>query len=253
MSMSWERGRGKGRETDSTLITKPSVGLNLKIMRPWPEPKSRVGHLIKWATQEPWLAIFFKKKWLVFPEGDKEGESKRVTHPGMPERVTSLPKHPWPGRGRFHQSPPLESDGTNHVSHRKIWSVLSTSKPVCATCHLSCPGRHIGGSRVSLQIHLTLAGCSWASVSSTIKWEVYGSSSKVNVSPRASDVQSLLLWSQYIILYLSWHTDVASKQWSQVSNKLTILFLGGWSPAEVLKRKDKSSTSNSACATPNTS
>lgn len=29
----------------------------------------------------------------VFPEGEKEGESKKAKHSGKPHRVTSLPEH----------------------------------------------------------------------------------------------------------------------------------------------------------------
>lgn len=101
---------------------------------------------------------------------------------------------------------------------------------------------------VSLQIHLALAGCSWTSVSPTIKRKVYVLVLRVYVPPRASDVRNSIATPLAPVnnhLFVLVYTDVASKQWSQISKKLATLFLGGQSPAEVSKRKDKSSTNNS--------
>jgi len=47
-----EGGEAEG-QADSTLSTEPNAGLDSRIPRPWPEPKSRVGHLTDWATQAP--------------------------------------------------------------------------------------------------------------------------------------------------------------------------------------------------------
>ena len=47
-------GRRRGSpQADSTLSLEPNVGLDLMTLRPWPEPKPRVGHLTDWAPRCP--------------------------------------------------------------------------------------------------------------------------------------------------------------------------------------------------------
>ena len=59
-SASWEKGRGRGRESqaDSVLSVEPNTGLSLTPPRLWSEPKSKVKHSTHWATQAPLQILF---------------------------------------------------------------------------------------------------------------------------------------------------------------------------------------------------
>ena len=46
-----ERQRERESQAGSMPSTEPNMGLDLMTLRSWPELKSRVGHLTKWATQ----------------------------------------------------------------------------------------------------------------------------------------------------------------------------------------------------------
>ena len=49
----WGRNSGRGRiQADSLLRAEPNTSLHPMTLRSWSEPKSRVGCLIYWATQE---------------------------------------------------------------------------------------------------------------------------------------------------------------------------------------------------------
>lgn len=50
------RGRQRVREEGERVF---STALDLRIMRSWPEPKFRAGHLIGWATRRPNFHIIF--------------------------------------------------------------------------------------------------------------------------------------------------------------------------------------------------
>ena len=54
-----ERQKERDRETqaDSALSAEPHVGLHFTILRSWPEPKSRGGHLTDCATQVPQKSV----------------------------------------------------------------------------------------------------------------------------------------------------------------------------------------------------
>ena len=59
--MRFGRRRGRRSEADSLLSTEPNTaGLVLRILRLWPEQKSRVRCLIDWATQVPQKDLVLK-------------------------------------------------------------------------------------------------------------------------------------------------------------------------------------------------
>ena len=59
----WGGTEGEG-QADSNLNTEPKAGLNLMILRSWPELKSRARHLPSWATQAP-PALYIFTMWMV--------------------------------------------------------------------------------------------------------------------------------------------------------------------------------------------
>ena len=60
----WGEGQRERRiiQADSPLSSEPDAELHLMTLRLWQEPKSRVGHLHDWATQESLFSICFQRK-----------------------------------------------------------------------------------------------------------------------------------------------------------------------------------------------